>query len=102
MAADSEGAVLRTLIVDDEPLAVERMQIICAGLPALSVVGTANDGAAALRLVEALSPDLVLLDMTMPELDGLSVARRLGGGSQRRNERTERERQGEQTVGHSG
>ena len=82
MAADFEGAILRTLIVDDEPLAVERMQIICAGLPALSVVGTANDGAAALRLVEALSPDLVLLDMTMPELDGLSVARRLGGGAQ--------------------
>ena len=74
---------MRTLIVDDEPLAVERMQIICAGLPALSVVGTANDGAAALRLVEALSPDLVLLDMTMPELDGLSVARRLGGTERR-------------------
>lgn len=70
---------MRTLIVDDEPLAVERMQIICAGLPALNVVGTANDGAAALRLVKALGPDLVLLDMTMPELDGLSVARRLSG-----------------------
>ncbi len=68
---------LRTLIVDDEPLAVERMQVICAALPSLSVVGTANDGAAALRLVEALSPDLLLLDMTMPEMDGLSVARRL-------------------------
>jgi two-component system response regulator AlgR len=79
MSADPEGATMRTLIVDDEPLAVERMQIICAGLPALNVVGTANDGAAALRLVEALAPDLVLLDMTMPELDGLSVARRLGG-----------------------
>jgi len=77
--ADTEASspTLRTLIVDDEPLAVERMQIICAGLPSLSVVGTANDGAAALRLVEALSPDLVLLDMTMPELDGLGVARRL-------------------------
>jgi len=81
MAADSptETQTLRTLIVDDEPLAVERMQIICAGIDALRVVGTANDGAAALRLVEALSPDLVLLDMTMPELDGLSVARRLAG-----------------------
>ena len=54
------------------------MQIICAGLPALNVVGTASDGAAALRLVEALHPDLVLLDMTMPELDGLGVARRAG------------------------
>jgi len=82
MAADSETSpqTLRTLIVDDEPLAVERMQIICAGISGLNVVGTANDGAAALRLVEALSPDLVLLDMTMPELDGLGVARRLAGG----------------------
>ena len=79
MAADSEPLTLRTLIADDEPLAVERMQIICAGIPALAVVGTASDGAAALRLIEALTPDLVLLDMTMPELDGLGVARRLGG-----------------------
>jgi two-component system response regulator AlgR len=79
MAADADHPTLRTLIADDEPLAVERMQIICAGIPALAVVGTANDGAAALRLIEALIPDLVLLDMTMPELDGLGVARRLGG-----------------------
>ncbi len=79
MLADPEPRILRTLIADDEPLAVERMQIICAGIPALAVVGTANDGAAALRLIEALTPDLVLLDMTMPELDGLGVARRLGG-----------------------
>ena len=79
MLADPTPRTLRTLIADDEPLAVERMQIICAGIPALAVVGTANDGAAALRLIEALTPDLVLLDMTMPELDGLGVARRLGG-----------------------
>jgi two-component system response regulator AlgR len=68
---------LRTLIVDDEPLAVERLQVICARIDGLSVVGTASDGAAALRLVGALQPDLILLDMTMPELDGLSVARAL-------------------------
>lgn len=72
-----ENAPLRTLIVDDEPLAVERMQVICAKLKDLAVVGTASDGAAALRLIEALGPDLVLLDMTMPEVDGLSVARKL-------------------------
>lgn len=70
---------MRTLIVDDEPLAVERMQILCARIPALQVVGTASDGAAALRLIEALTPDLVLLDMTMPEVDGLGVARALAG-----------------------
>lgn len=74
---------MRTLIVDDEPLAVERMQILCARIPALQVVGTASDGAAALRLIEALSPDLVLLDMTMPEVDGLGVARALAGQANR-------------------
>ncbi len=68
---------MKTLIVDDEPLAVERMQILCARIPALHVVGTASDGAAALRLCEALGPELVLLDMTMPEVDGLGVARGL-------------------------
>jgi len=68
---------MRTLIVDDEPLAIERMQILCTRIPALQIVGTAADGAAALRLVEALTPDLVMLDMTMPELDGLGVARAL-------------------------
>jgi len=70
---------LRTLIVDDEPLAIERMQVICGDLAGIEVVGTAQDGAAALRLIDALSPDLVLLDMTMPELDGLAVARALTG-----------------------
>lgn len=75
--AETDTQTLRTMIVDDEPLAVERIQVICAELPAINVVGTASDGAAALRLVEKLEPDLVLLDMTMPELDGLGVARKL-------------------------
>jgi two-component system response regulator AlgR len=71
MAAEA----LRTLVVDDEPLAVERMQILCADLAAVHLVGTAHDGAAALRMIEALEPDLVLLDIAMPGLDGLTVAR---------------------------
>jgi two-component system response regulator AlgR len=73
------ATTLRTLIVDDEPLAIERMQLICRDLAGLDVAGTAQDGAAALRMIDALSPDLVLLDMTMPELDGLAVARALTG-----------------------
>ena len=41
---------LRTLIVDDEPLAIERMQVICGDLAGIEVVGTAQDGTAALRV----------------------------------------------------
>ncbi len=74
---------LRTLIVDDEPLAVERMQILCAGLEQVDLVGTAADGDAALRLIDALKPDLVLLDIAMPQCDGMSVAAALARVSHR-------------------
>jgi two-component system response regulator AlgR len=72
-----DDGALRTMIVDDEPLAIERMQVLCAELAQLQVVGTASDGEAALRLAEKLRPDLLLLDMTMPGIDGLGVARAL-------------------------
>lgn len=72
-------AQLKTLIVDDEPLAVERMQILCARLPDIQLLGTAADGQAALRLIEALVPDLVFLDIAMPGLTGLDVANALEG-----------------------
>ncbi|WP_340588244.1 LytTR family DNA-binding domain-containing protein [Erythrobacter alti] len=71
---DNSTETLRTLIVDDEPLAIERMQVLCAEIPQLTVIGTASDGESALRLAEKLSPDLLLLDMTMPGMDGLQVA----------------------------
>jgi two-component system response regulator AlgR len=72
MTADSP---IRTLVVDDEPLAIERLQILCAREPMIDLVGTASDGEAALRLLEALEPELLLLDIAMPGLDGIGVAR---------------------------
>jgi DNA-binding LytR/AlgR family response regulator len=65
---------LRTLIVDDEPLAIERLQILTGQQDGVSLVGTASDGASALRMVDALAPDLVLCDIAMPGLNGLEVA----------------------------
>jgi two-component system response regulator AlgR len=73
----TEPTTLRTLLVDDEPLAIERLQILCARVPGLHLVGTASDGEGALRLVEALKPDLLLLDIAMPGLDGMAVAQAL-------------------------
>lgn len=77
MSANDNGT-LRTLIVDDEPLAIERMQVLCAEIAQLQVIGTASDGESALRLSEKLNPDLLLLDMTMPGKDGLQVAAEAG------------------------
>jgi len=73
----AEGAPLRVMVVDDEPLAVERLQLLLARCAAVTVVGTANDGEAALRIAEAVTPDLVLLDIAMPGMDGIDVARAL-------------------------
>lgn len=75
--AETKDDRLTTLIVDDEPLAVDRMTAICERLATVRVVGSASDGVQALQQIDALSPDLVLLDLTMPEMDGMTLARRL-------------------------
>jgi|TARA_R110002049_G_scaffold467_15_gene2644 two-component system response regulator AlgR len=79
MTEDIERKPLTTLIVDDEPLAIERLQLLCARQPYINLIGTASDGEAALRLTEQLKPDLLLLDIAMPGKDGLDVARALSG-----------------------
>jgi two-component system, LytTR family, response regulator AlgR len=68
---------LKLLIADDEPLAAERLQLLLAHCPGVDLVGTASDGESAVRMGEALSPDLLLLDIEMPGLDGIDVARAL-------------------------
>lgn len=72
---------LRFLIVDDEPLAVERLQMMLARIEGVALAGTASEGAQALRMVEAVSPDAVLLDIAMPGMDGIDVARALARGA---------------------
>ena len=66
---------LRLLIADDEPLAAERLQLLLAQFPDVDLVGTASDGEGAVRMADALTPDLLLLDIEMPGLDGISLIR---------------------------
>jgi len=68
---------LKVLIADDEPLAAERLQMLLARIDDVHLVGTAHDGESAVRMAEALGPDLLLLDIAMPGLDGIEVARAL-------------------------
>jgi two-component system response regulator AlgR len=72
---------IRFLVVDDEPLAVERLQLLLARMDGVVLAGTASEGAAALRMVEATQPDAVLLDIAMPGMDGIDVARALAGAA---------------------
>lgn len=69
---------MRVLVVDDEPVARRRLVRMLQRLDGVSVVGEAEDGVAALDKIDALAPDLVLLDIRMPGLDGLSLAKRKG------------------------
>jgi DNA-binding NarL/FixJ family response regulator len=69
--------VIRVLLADDEELVRTGLRMILQAEPDLEIVGEAVDGAGALHLVEALAPDVLLLDLRMPEVDGLTVLHRL-------------------------
>src|SRR5688500_2263948 len=78
----TDGQLLRVLIADDEPLAAERLQLLLAKADGAQLVGTASDGESAINLTRALAPDLLLLDIAMPGLDGIDVARALAAQEQ--------------------
>jgi two-component system LytT family response regulator len=68
---------IRTLVVDDEPLARERVCKLLAKEPDVEVVGECGDGREALETIRRAKPDLVFLDVQMPELDGFGVLEKL-------------------------
>jgi DNA-binding NarL/FixJ family response regulator len=68
---------VRVLIADDHPLFAKTLDALLAGEPELEVVGIAEDGLEAIGLSAALGPDIVLMDIDMPHLDGLAATKRI-------------------------
>ena len=68
---------MRTIIVDDEELARNELAFLLEQVGGIEVVGRAGNGVDAIKLIEELSPDLVLLDIQIPGLTGFEVARQL-------------------------
>jgi DNA-binding NarL/FixJ family response regulator len=68
---------IRVLVVDDHPVVRDIIKMACEGASGIEVVGEAEDGEAALEMCRELRPDVVLLDIVLPGIDGFEVARRL-------------------------
>lgn len=77
---DFEGQMkLRVVIADDEPLARERLRRLLHDESSIEIVGECADGLETVKVIRAKSPDLVFLDVRMPELDGFGVLKKLEG-----------------------
>ena len=77
----ADGVPTRCLIADDQAMVREGFAAVLAAQPGLQVVGQAADGADAVRLARHLRPDVVLMDVRMPVMDGLQAARQILGSA---------------------
>lgn len=73
----TEAADVRVVVVDDHPFVRDGLRALLSTVPGFAMVGEAGDGVAALAVVRESQPDVVLLDLAMPRLDGLETLRRL-------------------------
>jgi len=71
--------MIRVLLVDDEPLALERLQVAMKSIPETEIVGTAADGIEACKKIALLKPDAAILDIQMPGLSGVELAQSISG-----------------------
>src|SRR5215469_18957977 len=72
-AAPGAGATIRLLIADDHPVVRDGLSGMLTADPGFEVIGEAADGAEAVRLAQALQPHVILMDLRMPEIDGVTA-----------------------------
>ena len=77
MEAGHQPGSVRVLIADNDQLFARSLEALLAGHERVEVVGRARDGSEAVYLALALAPDVVLMDISMPAMDGLEATRRL-------------------------
>lgn len=69
--------MIRTLIIEDEPLARQTLRDFAAEIDGIKIIGEAADGRTAIDLIDSLEPDLIFLDVQIPEMSGLEVLNRV-------------------------
>ena len=79
LAGDDDQPVVRIVVADDHQVVRAGFAGLLGTQPDFTVVGTAGDGAEAVRICRELHPDVVLMDMRMPGMDGIEATRQLAG-----------------------